>query len=70
MTKKRTPAAERQRETESRWLAPSVGRSRITGRIPSLVPGLERALTWSGEPKDGGQEAPEPADKLDAAFWR
>jgi len=49
MTKKPTPAAERQRETGTRWLALRPP-SRITGRIPGLVPGRESVLTWSGEP--------------------
>src|SRR5205085_6614663 len=41
---------------------------RITGRISGLVPGLERALTWSGEPvRRKMTEIPEPKDKLDAA---
>ena len=45
--------------------------SRITGRIPGLVPGPERALTRSGEPvKRKMTEAPEPKDKLDAATRR
>ena len=42
--------------------------SRITGRIPGLVPGRESGLTRSGEPvKRKMTEAPEPEDKLDAA---
>src|SRR5450755_5162550 len=42
--------------------------SRITGRIPGLVPGLERVLTRSGEPvKRKWLMTPEPKDKLDAA---
>jgi RNA-directed DNA polymerase len=42
--------------------------SRITGRIPGLVPGRESALTRSGEPVEKMMtEAPEPEDKLDAA---
>ena len=41
--------------------------SRITGRIPGLVPGRESALTRSGEPVERKMtEAPEPEDKLDA----
>src|SRR6516225_7975549 len=47
--------------------SPSSWRSRITGRIPGLVPGLERVLTRSGEPvKRKMTEIPEPEDKLDA----
>jgi hypothetical protein len=45
----------------SRWS------SRITGRIPGLVPGRESVLTRSGEPVESKMtEAPEPKDKLDA----
>jgi hypothetical protein len=41
--------------------------SRITGRIPGLVPGLERVLTRSGEPvKRKTTMTPEPTGKLDA----
>ena len=41
--------------------------SRITGRIPGLVPGRESVLTRSGEPvRRKMTEAPEPKDKLDA----
>ena len=67
MTEKRMPAAERQRETatvaaSSRWP------SRITGRIPGLVPGRESALTRSGELVERKMsKTPEPEDKLDAA---
>ena len=50
---------------------PSGWRSRITGRIRSLVPGLERVLTRSGEPVEKKMtETPEPKDKLDAeTLW-
>jgi len=42
--------------------------SRITGRIPGLVPGRESALTRSGEPVERKMtKTPEPEDKLDAA---
>ena len=42
--------------------------SRITGRIPGLVPGRESGLTRSGEPvKRKTTMTPEPKDKLDAA---
>src|SRR6266545_3007670 len=42
--------------------------SRITGRIPGLVPGRESVLTRSGEPvRSKMTEAPVPEDKLDAA---
>ena len=41
--------------------------SRITGRIPGLVPGRESAQTRSGEPVEKKMtQAPEPEDKLDA----
>src|SRR5450755_3300086 len=41
--------------------------SRITGRIPGLVPGLERVLTRSGEPvKRKTTMTPAPKGKLDA----
>ena len=41
--------------------------SRITGRIPGLVPGRESALTRSGQPVEKKMtETPEPEDKLDA----
>jgi RNA-directed DNA polymerase len=47
---------------------PSGRSSRITGRIPGLVPGPERVLTRSGEPvRKKMTEAPELTDKLDAA---
>ena len=47
--------------------ASSRRRSRITGRIPGLVPERESALTRSGEPVEKKMnEAPEPKDKLDA----
>ena len=65
MTEKRMPAAERQRETGTRWLSPSSWSSWITGRIPGLVPGRESALTRSGEPvKRKMTMTPEPTDKL------
>ena len=67
MTEKRTPVAERQRETGTSMAGPSSRPSRITGRIPGLVPGRESVLTRSGEPvKRKMTEAPEPKDKLDA----
>lgn len=49
-------------------MAASSGRwSRITGRIPGLVPGRESALTRSGEPVEKKMTgAPELKDKLDA----
>jgi hypothetical protein len=47
---------------------PSGRSSRITGRIPGLVPGRESGLTRSGEPvKRKWLMTPEPKDKLDAA---
>ena len=47
--------------------SPSSWSSRITGRIPGLVPGPERVLTRSGEPvKRKMIVIPEPKDKLDA----
>ena len=49
-------------------VGPSGRPSRITGRIPGLVPGPERALTRSGEPvKRKMTKTPKPKDKLDAA---
>ena len=46
---------------------PSGRSSRITGRIPGLVPGRESGLTRSGEPVEKKMtEAPELKDKLDA----
>ena len=44
-TQKRTPAAERRRENETRMIGSFRRSSRITGRIRAL-PGLERVLTW------------------------
>jgi hypothetical protein len=49
MPRKRTPAAERQRENGMRMAGSSAGWSRITGRIPGRVPGRESELTWAGE---------------------
>ena len=46
--KKQMPAAERQQENGSIVSGPSTGRSRITGRIPGLVPGRESGLTCGG----------------------
>jgi hypothetical protein len=47
--------------------SPSSWSSWITGRIPTLVVWLERALTRSGEPvRKKMTQAPEPEDKLDA----
>jgi hypothetical protein len=50
MAEKRMPAAERQRETETRLTDSSRWSSWITGRIRTLVVRPERALTRSGEP--------------------
>jgi RNA-directed DNA polymerase len=48
--------------------SPSSWSSRITGRIPGLVPGPERVLTRSGEPvKRKVTVTSEPKDKLGAA---
>jgi hypothetical protein len=67
MIEKRTPAAERRRETGTRWLAPPSRPSLITGRIPGPVPGRESVLTRSGEPaKRKMTSTLEPKDKLDA----
>jgi hypothetical protein len=67
MTEKRTPVAERRRETgmDGRLLQVVVLDNRPdTG----LVPGRESVLTRSGEPvRRKMTEAPEPEDKLDAA---
>jgi hypothetical protein len=46
--KKRTPAAERQRESGSASPVLQPGAARITGRIPGLVPGCESRLTCGG----------------------
>jgi len=68
MTEKRTPVAERQRETGAKNGWPLRPPPRITGRIPGHVPGRESVLTRSGEPVKGKMtETPEPKDKLDAA---
>ena len=45
MPKKRMPVAERRQETAAGVIGSSAGLLRITGRIPGLVPGPERALT-------------------------
>jgi hypothetical protein len=57
MPNKRMPVVERRQETRGDVVDPSVDRDGITGRIPVLVAGLERALTWAGEPlnADAGQ---------------
>jgi hypothetical protein len=46
--KKRTPAAERQRESGSAGPVLQPDALRITGRIPGLVPGCESRLTCGG----------------------
>ena len=63
------PAAERQQEKSEHMTGPSkCGRSRITGRIPGLVPGPERGLTCAGWPFDEEElGTPEPKGKLDVA---
>jgi hypothetical protein len=43
MAEKRMPAVERQQETGTRWLAPSAGCSRITGRIRACARTRKRA---------------------------
>src|ERR1044072_3247006 len=50
MPKKRTPAAERQRETLGGISGPSAGRPGITGRISALAAGPVTGLTWAGGP--------------------
>ena len=61
------PAAERQRETTTKWPALQLVGAWITGRIPARVAGRESALTRSGEPvKRKKSVIPEPEDKLDA----
>ena len=55
MTNKPMPAAERQRKTTRSRTSPSSWSSWITGRIPGPLPGLETALTWSGDPTDRRQ---------------
>jgi hypothetical protein len=48
MPKERTPVRRKATVNRDRW--PALRRpSRITGRIPGLVPGPERVLTWAGE---------------------
>jgi hypothetical protein len=48
MPKKRTPVRRKATGNRDRW--PVFRRpSRITGRIPGLVPGPKRVLTWAGE---------------------
>jgi hypothetical protein len=50
MLKKRTPVAERRRETRDSYDRRSAGCRDITGRISALVAGPVRVLTWAGEP--------------------
>src|SRR5205814_4132193 len=67
MTEKRNAGSGNATGNRDQVASPSSWRSRITGRIPGLVPGPERVLTRSGEPvKRKMTEIPEPKDKLDA----
>ncbi len=68
MTEKRNADSRKATGNRDAMVSPSSWPSRITGRIPGLVPGRESALTRSGEPvRRKMTEAPEPEDKLDAA---
>jgi RNA-directed DNA polymerase len=68
MTEKRMPGSRKATGNRDELAASSGWSSRITGRIPGLVPGRESGLTRSGEPVEKKMtEAPEPEDKLDAA---
>jgi RNA-directed DNA polymerase len=67
MTEKRTPGSGNAAGNPESRTSPSSWSSWITGRIPGLVPGLETALTRSGESvKRKTTMTPEPTDKLDA----
>ena len=71
MTEKRNAGSGNATGNRDHVASHSSWRSRITGRIPDLVPGLERVLTRSGEPvKRKMTEIPELKDKLDAATAR
>ena len=48
MPKKRMPVRRKVTGNRDKWLALRWP-SRITGRIPGLIPGPERVLTWAGE---------------------
>jgi hypothetical protein len=50
MPKTRMPVAERRQESGDSVTGSSAGNLGITGRIPGLVPGPERVLTWAGGP--------------------
>ena len=68
MTEKRNAGGRKTTGNRDAMAAPSRRSFWITGRIRTLVVRPERALTRSGEPvKRKMTEAPEPADKLDAA---
>ena len=68
MTEKRNAGSRKATGNRDTMAGPSGRPSRITGRIPGLVPGPERALTRSGEPvKRKMTKTPKPKDKLDAA---
>ena len=71
MSNKRTPVGESQQETGSRlWATPPS--SQLSHNWPDTGrewSGLERALTWTGEPvKTNSHKPPEPKDKLDT-LW-
>jgi hypothetical protein len=64
MPKKRRPVAERQQESGTTWLAPSLV---VSYNWPDTgpVPGRESALTWAGEPLEmSGMRLLEPRGKL------
>jgi len=69
VSKKRTPAAERQQETADRNTEDLFPDGRwITGRIPGLVPGPERGAhvdRWALETTQ--KHPPQPRDKLDTS---
>ncbi|MGA9311737.1 MAG: hypothetical protein WBV74_15385 [Pseudonocardiaceae bacterium] len=50
MPNKRMPAAERQREPAAGMPLLQADSRGVTGRMPTLAVGPERALTWAGEP--------------------
>jgi hypothetical protein len=71
MTKKPTPAAERQRETRHADQRPPADRRGATGRTRTLAVRRESALTWSGEPRRRRSRRDlEPTDKRDATANR
>src|SRR5207344_2042472 len=66
MTEKRNAGCRKTTGKRDMMAGSSSRPSRITGRIPGLVPGRESVLTRSGEPvRRKMTEAPEPKNKLD-----